>query len=272
MLKNTVTTLSVALLFSVGMLPLTAFAQGQPTSSFHLPANAKKVSDTVYDLGYKKDPSTGKDVHGYAFVTPRGNAQKSNNAGGRPGGGTTASTCYSLLASGLKWKSSEPWVIDASGSGLDATTVYNHLSGDLQTWETAAVSNIFGNGTQGSNLSAEQSGAPDGSNEILFGNIAEAGVIAVTITWGIYSGPTKAREIVEWDQIYDNVDFNWSLTGESGKMDFDNIATHETGHAAGLGHPANTCTDETMYAYADFGETNKRTLGAGDIVGINVLY
>jgi hypothetical protein len=48
--------------------------------------------------------------------------------------------------------------------------------------------------------------------------------------------------------------------------------THEIGHAAGLDHPANTCTQETMYAYVDFGETHKRTLNNGDIAGINSLY
>ena len=31
-------------------------------------------------------------------------------------------------------------------------------------------------------------------------------------------------------------------------------------------------TEETMYAYADFGETKKRTLEAGDITGVQKLY
>jgi predicted Zn-dependent protease len=55
-------------------------------------------------------------------------------------------------------------------------------------------------------------------------------------------------------------------------MDLQNIATHEFGHAAGLGHPDSTCTGETMYASASFDETQKRTLEAGDIAGINDLY
>ena len=51
-----------------------------------------------------------------------------------------------------------------------------------------------------------------------------------------------------------------------------NIKTHEAGHAAGLGHPDNTCTEETMYAFASIGETKKRTVNSGDIAGIKDLY
>ena len=51
-------------------------------------------------------------------------------------------------------------------------------------------------------------------------------------------------------------------------MDFLNIATHEIGHAVAMDHPSDLCTEETMYAYADYGETKKRTLNAGDITGI----
>ncbi len=72
--------------------------------------------------------------------------------------------------------------------------------------------------------------------------------------------------------MYDDVDFDWSNTGDPTKMDFENIATHEIGHAMGLSHPSDTCLEETMYAFASEGETKKRTLEAGDIAGINKLY
>ena len=55
-------------------------------------------------------------------------------------------------------------------------------------------------------------------------------------------------------------------------MDFENIATHELGHAMGMAHPADSCTEETMYRFASSGETKKRTLNAGDIAGIKGLY
>ena len=37
-------------------------------------------------------------------------------------------------------------------------------------------------------------------------------------------------------------------------------------------HPDNTCTDKTMYVFASIDETQKRSLNAGDIAGINDLY
>jgi hypothetical protein len=56
-------------------------------------------------------------------------------------------------------------------------------------------------------------------------------------------------------------------------MDFENIATHELGHSVGLGDlDEDRCSDQTMYGYADYGETNKRDLEAGDIKGISELY
>ena len=88
----------------------------------------------------------------------------------------------------------------------------------------------------------------------------------------MFLGPPKNRVLVEWDQVYDQVDYDWSSSGEAGKMDFENIATHELGHSVGMGHPSSECIEETMYAYAGYGETKKRDLNAGDIAGINGLY
>lgn len=55
-------------------------------------------------------------------------------------------------------------------------------------------------------------------------------------------------------------------------MDLQNIATHEFGHN-GLGDlrpPKDQAL--TMYAYSSLEETIKKTLGAGDILGIQKLY
>ena len=105
----------------------------------------------------------------------------------------------------------------------------------------------------------------------MFENLGASNTIAYTIVWGIFRGPPSGRELVEWDAVF-NTDYPWSLAGEAGKMDYQNIATHEFGHSLGLGHPDDTCTEETMYAFAGFGETKKRTLEAGDAAGVNKLY
>ncbi len=237
-------------------------------SSFSLPAQAVEISPGIYHLGSTLS-SEGKIVEGIAFVDYR----KENAGQSKAIKGNGSSTCYNFLASGAKWKVSESWVMNpTTTSGLNASFVFSHLSEDIQKWETAAGYNIFGIGSLTSLPLSAESTSPDGVNEIYFGSIAEPGVIAVTIVWGVFRGPLPQRSLVEWDQVYDQDDYAWSTIGESGKMDFDNIATHELGHAAGMGHPANTCTEETMYAYADYGETKKRDLNAGDITGIKALY
>lgn len=237
--------------------------------SLVLPVTADR--SPVISLGSALDPQTGKRVEGIAFVHYKKGF--SHKPGHNPGGGGGSTTCYAYLASGTKWKTQEPWVMNpANLRGLDETATYNLQDGALAKWESAAGAQIFGSGSQtGSTLVADET-SPDSLNEIYFGSIAEPDVIAVTIVWGIFGGPPFQRQLVEWDQVYDQEDFDWSLTGESGKMDFDNIATHEDGHGAGMGHPPSTCVDETMYAFATEGETKKRDLNAGDIAGINKLY
>jgi len=93
----------------------------------------------------------------------------------------------------------------------------------------------------------------------------------------VFRGRPSDRKLVEWDQIYDQVDFDWSLDCDaedcSNKMDFDNIATHEDGHSAGMGDLyEDQCSEQTMYGYASYGEVKKRTLELGDITGISDLY
>lgn len=118
---------------------------------------------------------------------------------------------------------------------------------------------------------------PDDKNEVYFGDIDEPGAIGVTVIWGIFGGPPFNRKLIEWDQVYDEVDFDWSADCESenctAKMDFENIATHELGHSVGMGDLYDAaCSEVTMYGYGTEGETKKRTLEQGDIVGIQKLY
>lgn len=241
------------------------------------PADNAPVLD-VLPLGTALDPGSGKVVEGYAFIHFDKHPAK---PGDKPGRGGGSSKCYAYLANGAKWKSAEPWVMNTSNANsLDGTTLFNTQATALLKWEDAAdgtvdsVSgyNIFGDGSTTSSALVADTSSPDNYNEVYFANISNSGAIAVTIVWGIFAGPPSGRELVEWDQVYDDVDYNWSLTVESGKMDFDNIASHEDGHSAGMDHPDDSCTEETMYRFGDYGEIKKRDLNAGDIAGVNALY
>jgi hypothetical protein len=234
-----------------------------------LPAEA--VNSHVIFLGTAIDPQSGRVVEGFVFVHPRDNSAKPPWAGGggKDKGGTP---CYTVLAKDAKWKVTEDYIVDGSNNaGLNANDVSNLIATSLNTWDSEVASNIFGSEVVGAVNGADEI-SPDGKNEVLFADVSTPGAIAVTITWGIFNGPPSQRELVEWDQVYDDTDFTWSTSGAANDMDFQNIATHEIGHALGLGHPEDTCVNETMYRYASEGETNKRDLEIGDVAGIEKLY
>lgn len=234
-----------------------------------IPANAVQVADGVFSLGTVRDID-GRIVEGFMFVDYKKENAKPPWAGGGGGGATK---CFSFLANGAKWKTLEPWVVNPSNTeDLSDSFVFGNLWADILKWEDASSTNILGDGSTNTTLLVADTVSPDGLNEVYFGDVDSIGAIAVTIVWGIFSGPPFARELVEWDQVYDQVDFDWNNTGEAGKMDFENIATHEIGHSVGMGHSPDECTEETMYRFASAGETKKRTLNAGDIAGINDLY
>ena len=225
-----------------------------------VPPGAVQVAQDVFYLGTRTDH--GRTVEGYAFVHRA-----------RAGGGQAAKPntgCFTYLARGTKWSSAEPWLVDDSDAPISG--MLSLMTTDVGTWEAeAGNTSIFDSGSNDPDYDADTS-APDDRNGAQFAPIAEAGVIAVTYTWGIFGGPPQTRELVEWDMIFDSDSFSWSTNGAATAMDFRNIDTHELGHAMGLGHPSNSCTQETMYAFASLGETTKRSLNSGDIAGIRGLY
>jgi hypothetical protein len=261
-------TLSITPAFSV---PQQANFKAKEMTVVAIPENAKKIGDGVYDLGYKVHD--GKILQGTLYVFSDKEFAKPSGAsgnGGKAGGGTT---CYSYITSGAKWRSEEKWGV----SFVNAPAI--DVSGILQTavsqWENAdnPANSIIGPYDSTMLVDASSIGVRmNDKNEVAFGDIADNGVIAATWVWRTTGGPVSQRYIAEWDQLYDVVSFNWSNNGDSNSMDFANIATHEIGHAVGMGHPASTCTLETMYAYASNGEIIKRDLHDGDIVGVNLLY
>ena len=231
----------------------------------------------VISLGTALDPATGRQVEGWAIIHRKDNLAKP--AGAKPG----AASCYGYLAKGAKWKIVEPWLVNPANTRLlDGTTVFNLLTAGVTKWEDAtdgniingAGVNVLGSGSITDAALVADTISPDNQNEVYFADITDSNAIAVTIVWGIFGGPPSGRQLVEWDQVYDDVTFDWSAeaAGVGGKMDFDNIATHELGHSVGMADLYNTCIDETMYGYSANAETKKRDLNTGDITGVNALY
>ena len=109
--------------------------------------------------------------------------------------------------------------------------------------------------------------ALNGENSVFFADL-DTGIIAMASYW--YNRATK--EIVECD-IQFNTDFTWGTSGALDVMDLQNIATHELGHFFNLADIYDDSkADLTMYGYSQEGDTGKRTLANGDILGIQAVF
>jgi hypothetical protein len=249
----------------------------------NLPDHAIEIAPGIFSLGFAV-ASDGRVVEGIAIVHPKNEHAKGGKKG-KPGGGGggTTSSCFAYIAKDAKWKSVEDWVVNTSNlDGLGSTFVFDILSESIAAWEDAADGtidgiegeDILGDGSKTTDVLLADMVSPDDVNEVYFADIADANVIGITIVWGIFSGRPANRELVEWDQVYDDVDYDWSEDAEGSltEMDFKNIAMHEIGHSTGMTHPDATCTLETMFSTASEGETIKRNLHDGDIAGIDGLY
>ena len=154
------------------------------------------------------------------------------------------------------------YYINPSNSyGFSQSAVVNAITGSVSTWDSETAYQVFSyKGT-----TSRTAGTYDGYNVISWGSYS-AGVIAVTMSW------VSGKRVVEVDCLM-NTYYGWSLNGEAGKMDVQNIMTHELGHFCGLADLYNNADYWlTMYGYSNYGETYKRTLGSGDILGLERVY
>ncbi len=144
------------------------------------------------------------------------------------------------------------------------------ISNSFQTWTNADSAQIFSYG----GVTRVRTQKFDGKNVIAWKGI-ESGAIAITYLW--YA--TDTGKLIEADTIF-NKNLPWIVNnpslgdcaGDPSSYDIQNVATHEFGHWAGLGDLYTGFDSElTMYGYGALGELKKATLGAGDILGVNIV-
>ncbi len=185
-----------------------------------------------------------------------------------------ASSAFAYKFTGTKWSgSSMPvnWKMNSAGSAdvgfaASKTAVQNAFD----TWEATASTITFSY----AGTSSATWGQSDGTNVMVWyesnwtGSTGRpSGTIAVCRYW--YSG----GRTTDADIAFNGENYTWSASGEAGKMDIQDIATHETGHFLGLGDLYGSGdTAKTMYGYSGSGETSKRSLHSDDIAGVNALY
>ena len=186
----------------------------------------------------------------------------------------SSGACHAPIAEGARWKTTENYLLDTSNdNGLTDTFVAAVFQNAFNLWNGCAGFEIFGVRASGTIDGADFS-APDGKNEHFFATITDSGVIAFTVTWGIFSGPIGDRVLVEHDAVYDRTDFLWGDVNVCPTcMDLPSLVQHETGHSSGLTDIfASGCELVTMYGFSSEGETDKRSLETDDVDGIQELY
>lgn len=115
---------------------------------------------------------------------------------------------------------------------------------------------------------------PDGHNVVGWGAIA-GGTLAVNCNYATDDGSSTYR-IVESDQRYDNSNRGWYAGNEvpsscTNRFSLRGVATHEFGHAFGLGHTPAACNQTMSPSVAPCTSRNRR-LGRGDVRGVRDLY
>jgi hypothetical protein len=177
-----------------------------------------------------------------------------------PADDSMANPDYKLLA--FHWYTTANYMINPSNKyGFSTSALIYTLTTSANTWDEQTAFQVF----TYAGTTTRTAGKRDGYNIVAFGK-SGAGTIAVTYLW--YRGST----VIETDTIM-NTRYRWSLSGEAGKMDVQDIMTHEFGHWCGL---ADLYADAdywlTMYGYGDYGLIYARSLGLGDIYGLRAVY
>ncbi len=229
----------------VGALRLTVSDQPRFAPSEEVQVNLERTDAATFDVV----DGPGAKLH-LGGPTP---------ADATPGSEARSDPGYSLT--GTEWQSSDlpmPYWINTSFTSTERSV----LQTAFDTWENDPNSSMD---FEYQGTTSRGGPSYDGYNVMTKGSTG--GSIATTYYWSI------GGRMLDVDIVYDYYAWPWSTSGESGRFDLLNIATHENGHTLVLGDLYNAAnTEQTMYGYASYGETKKRTLHWGDLAGIAAIY
>lgn len=251
------------------LLTQSAFAAGVPFNEGKIPLSEQGLVHWQAPPHSAVIDSEGNIIQDMVRVDLVHYARPSN-----PGRSNKKDPGYDLL--GVKWLTTEGYVINLASvpdelqNKLQDVTQAINVSAD--TWDVETNQVLFGEAIYDTEGNAHY-GEYDEQNTLEFGTYPDANVIAVTSIW--YNVRTKA--ITEYDILFNKADYNWSALSTNhclaDHMDLQNIATHEIGHAVGLGDVYNPVYNYvTMFGYSSEEELIKRDLAPEDKLGLLKIY
>jgi Matrixin len=175
---------------------------------------------------------------------------------------STSLSAYSLL--GYTWAQPVvPYYINPANLDLPTSAIEPAIRAGADAWRLQSGAS-FAFAFAG--YSAQTTNTNDGINLIMFRNAASGSAIATTYTW--FSG----TRMIEADMVFWDGGFQF-FTGSSGCSNgfyIEDVATHEFGHALGLGH--STVGSATMYPSISTCSQQSRSLDPDDIAAVLSLY
>jgi hypothetical protein len=172
------------------------------------------------------------------------------------------------------YAASTPTNLTQSGAATAFRNAANHITGAYNNCSLAdnvgATNSYLGYTSKAQNISSTGGcGARDGVSVVGFRGLP-SGYLAVTCWWSM-NGAT-----IEADMALNKAYYKWYTTKPStcsSMWDTETTATHEFGHAFGLAHVSQTYHPTlTMHPVMMACQQQERTLGLGDIRGLEYLY
>jgi hypothetical protein len=171
---------------------------------------------------------------------------------------------FAYVMYGWKWQNGQaPYYVNPANLDVSASAAITAIQIGAAAWssQTTAPFGFYYMGTTTGNTVTN-----NGKNEVFFRNESNGAAIATTYYWS--SGTTALdADIVFWDGAYK---FFTGNSGCSGGFYIEDIATHEFGHALGLGH--SSVSDATMLATVPYCGTSDRSLANDDALGAEAVY
>lgn len=184
-----------------------------------------------------------------------------------------AAVVLGVSAAGYSYSSYSKWpsvpvtfFVNPANADVTPAAAVSAMQYAMEVWNSAGSSFRFDYGGTATNTAT----ALDYRNVAIFRNVDNGSTIATTYSWWDSSQRLVDSDIVMWDGRFTFYTGTSGCGSVSNSAYIEDIATHEFGHALGLGH--STAGDATMYPSYSYCSQAFRTLASDDIAGVRALY